>query len=336
MRFGIIGVGVIADFHRRAIENVERAEVAGVYDKFPEAAKKFSEQHGIPAFDSIEALVQQGRCDGVTIATPSGFHRDPSIEAMRAGAHVLCEKPLEVTTEKIDEMIAASKETGKMLGGVLQFRTFEGPKKVKQVIESGKLGKILVADAYIKYYRSQEYYDSAGWRGTWALDGGGATMNQGVHWVDLIQWLVGEAEWVLGHYGTLGHSIEVEDVCHAIIGWKCGGQGVIEATTCAKPGFEARIEIHGEKGSVLLEDTRIKKLSVDGEEDYSEEPVVKGGGYSDPKAISTAGHEHHVRDFVEAFEQGRPPCVPAEDGRRSVRLITAIYESSREGKRIVI
>lgn len=334
MRFGIIGVGVIADFHRQAIEKVEGAECGGVYDKFGEAAKKFAEAKNLKAYDSIEALVKEGGCEVVTIATPSGWHMEPAIAAMKAGAHVLCEKPLEVTTEKIDRMIAASKEYGVKLGSVLQFRTFEGPMKAKQIIESGKIGKILVADAYIKYYRTQEYYDSAAWRGTWELDGGGATMNQGVHWVDCITWLAGEVEWVYSLASTLDHNIEVEDACHSIVKWKGGGQGVIEATTCAKPGFESRIEIHGQKGSILLEDTRIKKLAIDGEEVYEESTGEKGGGYGDPKAITTAGHEHHIRDMLNAVREGRDPFIPPSEARRSVELITAMYRSSREGVRI--
>ncbi|MCA9412066.1 MAG: Gfo/Idh/MocA family oxidoreductase [Candidatus Omnitrophica bacterium] len=334
MKFGIIGVGVIADFHRQAIENVDGAECIGVYDKFQEPAKNFAEKHNIKVFDSIESMVKDGGCQIVTIATPSGWHMEPAIEAMKAGAHVLCEKPLEVTTEKIDKMIATAKECGVKLGSVLQFRTFEGTKKAKAVIESGKLGKILIADAYIKYYRTQEYYDSAKWRGTWELDGGGATMNQGVHWVDCISWLAGDAEWVCSLASTLNHNIEVEDVCHSIVKWKSGAQGVIEATTCAKPGFESRIEIHGEKGSILLEDTKIKKMSIDGEEDYEDTGSEKGGGYSDPKAITTAGHEHHVRDMMEAVEQNRDPFIPPTEARRSVDLITAMYRSSREGGRV--
>jgi len=336
MRFGMIGVGVIADFHRQAIANVEEAELVGVWDKFPPAAKKFSEERHVPVFASIESLVKEGGCEVVTIATPSGFHMEPSIEAMRAGAHVLCEKPLEVSIEKIDRMIAASKEYGVKLASILQFRTYDGPKKANALIEEGRIGKILIADAYIKYYRNQAYYDSAPWRGTWELDGGGATMNQGVHWVDCLQWLAGEAEWVQGLASTLDHTIEVEDVSHSVVRWKGGGQGVIEATTCAKPGFESRIEIHGQKGSILLEDTRIKKVAIDGEEEYEEEAQVRGGGYSDPKAISTRGHEIHVRNMIEAVRQDRPPLVPGEEARKSVRLITAIYESSRTGQKVVI
>lgn len=336
MRFGIIGVGMIADFHRRAIENVEGAELVGVFDKFAEAANQFASTHGVPAFESIDALVKVGGAEAVTIATPSGWHLDPTVEAARAGAHVLCEKPMEITTDRIDQMIAACKKAGVKLGGVLQFRTFEGPRKAKELIDSGKLGRILVADAYIKYYRTQEYYDSAGWRGTWEFDGGGATMNQGVHWVDCIQWLVGVPEWVQASALTVGHTIEVEDVSHAIVKWKEGGQGVIEATTCAKPGFETRIEIHGEKGSIVLEDVRLKKVVIDGEPDYEEAPEGKGGGYGDPKAISTAGHEAHIRNFVEEVAQGNEPMVTGEEARKSVHLITSIYRSSREGARVML
>lgn len=336
MRFGLIGVGVIADFHRRAIGNVEGAEVVGVYDKFAEAAKRFGEQHNLQVYDSIEKLIKEGGCEVVTVATPSGWHLDPVLQAAEAGAHILCEKPMEITTERIDRMISACHKAGVKLGGVLQFRTYQGPRKAKQVISAGKLGRILIADAYIKYYRTQEYYDSAKWRGTWEFDGGGATMNQGVHWVDLIQWLVGEPEWVYALTSTQNHQIEVEDISHAVVQWKGGGQGVIEATTCAKPGIETRIEIHGEKGSILLEDIRIKKMVIDGEPDYEDATETMGGGYGDPKAITTAGHEYHVRDMIAAIQENRDPVVTGEVARTSVNLITSIYKSSREGVRISI
>jgi predicted dehydrogenase len=335
MRFGLIGVGVIADFHRQAIEKVEGAEVGGVYDKFPEPAKKFAEQHHIPVFDSIENLVKEGGCEAVTIATPSGWHMEPALEAAKAGAHILSEKPMEITPERIDRMVEGCREGGVKLGGILQFRTFEGPRKAKKILSEERLGKILIADAYIKYFRTQEYYDSAPWRGTWEFDGGGATMNQGVHWVDCLQWLAGDPEWVYGLASTLSHDIEVEDASHAIVKWKSGAQGVIEATTCAKPGIETRIEIHGEKGSILLEDIRIKKLVIDGDPDYEEELHIKGGGYGDPKAINTAGHEFHIRDMMNAIREGRDPVVTAAEARKSVDLITSIYKSSREGKRVV-
>ncbi|KXK31602.1 MAG: putative 4,5-dihydroxyphthalate dehydrogenase [Candidatus Hinthialibacteria bacterium OLB16] len=336
MRFGLVGVGVIADFHRRAIEQVEGAELGGVYDKFPEAAHKFGQQHNIPVFNSIEDLVQSGGCEVVTVATPSGWHMAPVLEAAHAGAHILCEKPMEVTTEKIDRMIAECRKAGVKLGGILQFRTFDGPRQARQIIQEGRLGKILVADAYIKYYRSQEYYDSAAWRGTWEFDGGGATMNQGVHWVDLIQWLAGEPEWVYSLASTLGHRIEVEDASHSIIKWKGGGQGVIEATTCAKPGIETRIEIHGEKGSILLEDTRLKKCVIDGEPEIADSSHSQGGGYGDPKAITTAGHEYHIRDMIQAIQEGRDPVVTGAEARKSVHLITSIYRSSREEQRVYL
>ena len=334
VRFGTIGVGVIAEYHRQAIEAVDDAELVGVYDRFQEPLERFSQKHNIPHFDSVESLVRDGKCDVITIATPSGWHLQPAVEAMRAGAHILCEKPLEVTLQRIDRMIETANETKRKLGAVLQIRTFPSCVKAKQVITQGKLGKIVVADAYIKYFRTQEYYEESAWRGTWDLDGGGATMNQGIHWIDLLNWLVGDAEWVLAAASTLAHTIEVEDVCHAVIGWKNGAQGVIEATTCAKPGFESRIEIHGEKGSILLEDTRIKKLIIEGEEDYEEAPKTAAGGHADPKVFSVEGHILHVRDMMQAIAEDREPVIPGAEARKSVQLITTMYESSRIGRRI--
>ena len=334
MRFGIIGAGMIADFHRRAIEEVEGAELVAVYNKTEKSAQEFSEEHHIPWFDNIEKMVREAGCEVVTIATPSGWHLEPSLEAMAAGAHVLSEKPMEITTDRVDQMIAAAQAAGVLLGGILQFRTGVAARKAKEIIESGRLGNLLVADAYIKYYRDQPYYDSGAWRGTWELDGGGATMNQGIHWVDLIRWLMGDPEWVYGLASTLGHQIDVEDVSHAIVKWKNGAQGVIEATTCAMPGIDTRIEIHGENGSILLEDTRLASVVIDGEEEYHEEKTESGGGYDKPTSISTEGHVRHIQDIMEAVTENPPPLVPGEEARKSVELITAIYQSSREGKRI--
>ncbi len=336
MRFGIIGAGVIAEYHCNAIEAVADAQLVGVYDKLRQAAQNFATKHDIPAFDSIESLVQQGNCDVVTIATPSGWHLEPCIAAMEAGAHVISEKPLEITIERIDRMIDTAQMNNRKLGAILQIRTFPGCQKAKQILDEGRLGKILVADAYMKYYRTQEYYEESAWRGTWNLDGGGAAMNQGVHWIDLINWLMGDAEWIYAVAQTLGHQVEIEDICHAVIGWKCGAQGVLEATTCAKPGFETRIEIHGEHGSLLLEDTHIKKLILDGEPDYEESQQEAAGGHADPKVFSAAGHIIHIQDMIEAVRNDREPMVPGWDARRSVHLITSMYQSSQEDRKVFL
>jgi len=331
MRFGIVGAGVIAEYHREAILRTQGAELVGVYDKFPEAARRFADKHGLVVFPSIAELVGKGGAEVATIGTPSGWHLEPATEAMEAGAHVLCEKPLEVTVERIDRMIDAAERTNRKLGGILQMRTFSGSRKAKELLDSGALGKILIADAYIKYYRTQEYYDSDAWRGTYALDGGGATMNQGIHWVDLIQWLMGDAQAVYASCATLGHNIEVEDINHAVVKWPGGGQGVLEATTCAKPGFPTRIEIHGENGSLILEDARITKL-VMGEKEIPQEESTAAGGHADPKVFSVEGHILHVQDMIEAVRENRDPLVPGAEARKSVKLITSMYESSRGGK----
>ncbi|MCA9426708.1 MAG: Gfo/Idh/MocA family oxidoreductase [Candidatus Omnitrophica bacterium] len=330
MKFGIVGAGVIAEYHLEAIRRTEKAEIAGVYDKFPEAAKAFGEKHSIPVHPSIESLVQEGGAEVITIGTPSGWHLEPATQAMEAGAHVLCEKPLEVTLDRIDRMIEVGKKMNKKIGGILQVRTFPGCQQAKRILEEGRLGKLLLADAFIKYYRTQEYYESAGWRGTFELDGGGAAMNQGIHWIDLIQWLAGGAESVCAHAATVGHQIEVEDVCLGMVQWKNGARGVIEATTCAQPGFATRIEFHGEKGSLLLEDSQIKKFVIDGEDQPIEEGTTGAGGHADPKKFSVEGHVIHVQDMIEAIEQDRDPLIPGHEARKSVELIVSMYESSKK------
>jgi len=336
MRIGLIGVGVIADYHRRAILEIEGTEIAGVFDKFPEATQRFAGQHGLKAYSSIEAMIKEGGCQLVTIATPSGFHLEPTLEAARCGANILSEKPMEITTQRVNQMLQACRDAGVLLGGILQFRTYAGPRKAREVILSGQLGRILVADAYIKYYRTQEYYDSAAWRGTWALDGGGATMNQGIHWIDLIEWLVGAPLWVQAVTATMNHNIEVEDVAHAIVKWKCGAQGIIEATTCAKPGIDTRIEIHGEKGTIQMDGTRIRRMVIDGEEDYIDPEMSAAGGFDKPTSITTDGHRFHIQDMIQAIQTGRQPIIPPEEAIKSVRLISSIYRSSYEDRRVEV
>lgn len=330
MKFGLIGAGVIAEYHIEAIRRTSNAEAVGVYDKFPEAAKAFAERHDLKVYDSISSLVREGGAETVTIGTPSGWHLEPAAEAMEAGAHVLCEKPLEVTLDRIDRMIQTAERTGRKLGGILQVRTFAGSRRTKSILEEGLLGKLLIADAYIKYHRTQAYYESADWRGTWSLDGGGAAMNQGIHWIDLLQWLAGGAESVCADAATVSHDIEVEDVCLGLVRWKNGARGVIEATTCAQPGFATRLEFHGDRGTLILEDSQIKRFMLDGQDQPIDTPSEGAGGHSDPKKFSVEGHVLHVEDMIRAVEEDRDPMVPGFAARKSVELIVSMYESSRK------
>ncbi|GAB2720956.1 Gfo/Idh/MocA family protein [Paenibacillus thermoaerophilus] len=330
VRFGIVGCGIIAELHAEAIRACPHAELAAVIDIDPERSRSFAEKHGIPhAFSDLGDMLSLPEIDVVSICTPSGLHGDAAIQAARSGKHVLCEKPLEITPEKMTAMIEACRNAGVKLGCVYQRRALSVPKAVKRVIEEGKLGKLVLGDAYLKYYRSQAYYDSAGWRGTWALDGGGALMNQGVHGVDMIQWLCGGIQKVYGRTAALSRNIEVEDTAVAVVEFRNGAFGVIEGATTVYPERSTRFEIHGELGTVVFDDNGIQEWHVPGEET----PPAK----DDPiEGVRSYGHYLFIEDMALAVLEDREPMVPGEEARKAVDIILAIYESSSSKREVIL
>ena len=280
--------------------------------------------------------------NAVSICTPSGVHLDPAVAAAEAGKHVIVEKPLEITTERCDKIIEACDQAGVRLTVTFQSRFHESSKLMKKAVESERFGKITMGDAYVKWYRSQEYYDSGAWRGTWALDGGGALMNQAIHSVDLLVWLMGPVEEISAMMATMTHErIEVEDVAVANLKFASGALGVIEATTTSYPGALKRIEISGNKGSAVLEEEDIKDWQF-ADETAQDETIrsemagktESGGGASDPSAISHHGHTMVFEEFISSIIEDRPSQIDGNEGRRSVEVIEAIYQSARTGQRI--
>lgn len=336
VRFAIIGTGNIAGFHADAIKQVPAAQLVAAFSRGNPAP--FAEKYGCDAVKSLEALLAREDVDAVCITTPSGAHGDPAIAAMRAGKHVLCEKPLEITPQRIDDMLACSVETGRILAAVFQSRFGQGAQTVRQAVEQGRFGRITLASAYIKWWRTQQYYDSGAWRGTWDLDGGGALMNQGIHAIDLLQWLVGLPTQVQASTATLAHDrIAVEDTAVATLRYANGALGVIEGATSAYPGWTKRIEISGDKGSVILEDDNIKFWQFENE--LPGDAAIRtggganiGGGAANPLAISTEGHRRQIEDLCAAIKEKRQPAIAGRDARNAVALITAIYESARTGR----
>jgi len=333
VRFALIGTGNIAGFHADAIKQVPAARLVAAFSRGnPEA---FAEKHGCAAVRSLEELLARPDVDAVCITTPSGAHGDPAIAAMRAGKHVLCEKPLEVTPQRIDAMLACAAETKRILAAVFQSRFGTGAQTVKRAVEAGRFGRITLASAYIKWWRTQQYYDSGAWRGTWDLDGGGALMNQGIHAIDLLQWLVGLPVQVQAATATLAHErIAVEDTAVATLRYESGALGIIEGATSAFPGTAKRIEICGDKGSVILEDDNIKQWQF--ETDEAGDAAIRsgggtdiGGGAGNPMAISTEGHRRQIEDLCGAISEGRQPAIAGRDARNAVALISAIYESAK-------
>jgi len=330
LRFALIGAGNIAEKYADAFKNIDNAELAAVVTRNASRAEAFARAHHIPCWATdIKTLFDRTDIDAVIIATPSGLHGTGAIEAAGFGKHVLSEKPLDITLERIDEMTEACSQAGVKLGCAFQFRTFEHNRIACETIQSGRLGKILIANAFLKNYRSQQYYESGAWRGTWQLDGGGPFMQQGAHVVDLMVWMMGRAKWVFASVDTALHDIEVEDMGHAIVRYENGAQGVLEASTVVKPGYPNRIEIHGEKGSIILTEAGIIDWQLEGVQKPKLQTDDHTSGSADPMAIATAGHKKIIKDFIEAIEQDRDPLVSPESARASVELILAVYQSAK-------
>ena len=339
--FGIVGTGMIARFHAAAINAIPEARLVGCFNHNLEKAQAFAGEHGCQAYDKLDAMLADLDIHVVTICTPSGAHLEPAIAAAKAGKHLLVEKPLEITLERCDAIINACRENNVKLGTIFPSRFGDANIVLKQAIDEGRFGKLTLGDTYVKWWRSQEYYDSGGWRGTWALDGGGAYMNQAIHNVDLISWLMGDVHQVCGLTATLAHErIEVEDVGVAVVTFKNGALGTLEAATSAWPGLLKKTEIHGTEGSVIIEQDSILLwhfMNAKPEDDEIRARFARSessGGAADPKAISFTGHQRQFEDFVKAIQQNRDPAVDGAEGRRSVEIILAIYESSRSGQRI--
>ncbi len=339
--FAIVGTGGIAETYLEAISSAPGAELRAVYNRSGEKAKRFASSSDIAVEGTLEGLLGRNDVEVVCVATPSGAHGEVAIPAMEAGKHVLCEKPLEVTVEKVDQIIETSERTGRILAAVFQSRFSPQAQLLKETIGRGRFGRITQCSAYIKWWRDDAYYRSANWRGTWSLDGGGALMNQSIHYVDLLQWLVGMPQSVSAYCATLSHEgLEVEDTAAVSMRFPGGAVGVIEASTSSFPGFERRIEIVGNEGSAILEDNRIEfwQFSDELPEDEkirTEEPEVDiSGGTSDPRAISTEGHRLQILDLVGAIRENRSPTIPGSEGRKAVQLIQAIYEAAQTGRSI--
>lgn len=342
--FGIVGAGAIAHFHARAILNIQNADLIGIYSINKSKSVPFAETHQCEVFDSLEDLLGHPQIDVVCICTPSGIHLEPALQSMKAGKHCLIEKPLEVTLERCDQIIEAADKAGVKVGVIFPSRFYADNQKVKKAVDASQFGDLVLGDAYVKWSRTTEYYQSAKWRGTWQFDGGGALMNQGIHSVDLLQWYMGDVEFVQAIQGNRKHKdLEVEDTVVSAIQFRNGAMGTIEASTATYPGAPKRIEIMGTKGTAVIEDNQLIRYAfADGvATDQSSlagqnQNVALAGGASDPANIDISGHKYQILDMIESIETGKAPYIDAKEGRKSVEIILAIYESARTGKRIAL
>jgi UDP-N-acetyl-2-amino-2-deoxyglucuronate dehydrogenase len=335
--FGIIGAGLIGDFHARAISSLDNARLAGICGSNMTKVKALAEKYNCRAFSGTEELLASDDIEIVTIATPSGAHMEPVIQAAKHGRHVICEKPLEISLERIDRMIGAHEIAGTRLGGIFNYRFNDTIKHLKKAVDKGRFGTITYAAVHVPWWRNESYYANS-WHGTKKLDGGGALMNQAIHMIDILQYLMGPVESLQAFTGTLAHNIEVEDTAAAVLRFRNKALGIIYGTTASWPGQFRRLEITGTKGTVVQVENSFKVWQFEDQNEYDEEIIRSysgiegGGGVSDPGAIPFEPHARNIAAFIEAVEEGQPFEVDAIEARRAVEIILAIYQAAREQK----
>lgn len=331
---GLIGGGNITETHARAARAVPGVSVAVIHGTNADKVDRLCREYGGRAYQDFEAFLAHRPMDMVMIGSPSGLHATQGIAAAQRGLHVLTEKPIDVTTKRADALIEAAKQSGVKLGVIFQDRMKPDIQKVKQWIDQGLLGKPLLADARVKWYRPPEYYADSKWRGNLALDGGGALMNQGVHTVDLLLWLLGDVIRIQARTATALHAIEAEDTSVAILEFAGGALCTLQATTAAYPGYPRRLEITGSRGTVILEHDRIIAA------DLRDAPagLLAGSSGDENQSASSAvvsdisGHRAVLEDFLRAIEQNGTPACDGYEGRRSVAVIEEIYRVARDSK----
>ena len=331
LKFAIVGTGTIAKHHGLALKEIPGAELVSFYERNTANVHKFEQMFNISSAAGYPQLLANPDIDVIDITLPSGLHSEYGVKAALAGKHVIVEKPIDVTLEKADALINACKRSGVTLSVISQMRFIPDILQLKKFITEGKLGTLMEGDAYIKWYRSPEYYKSSAWRGTWALDGGGSFINQAIHFIDLLLYIMGPVNWVSAKTRTTTHDIEVEDIGMAMVEFHNGSHGIIQASTAIYPGFPARLEIHGTKGTVIFEGDRISFMHIEGEVSRSTREVHKGGA-AVPTAIDVGPFVNQFMDIIDSIHGKWEPKVSGEEARKSLQLILAIYHSSRTGQ----
>ncbi len=343
---GIVGCGMIARFHVRALNDIPGTRVVAVFDQIPASAAKLQQENleqwniRCDTAPDLETMLKRKDVDIIIITTPSGSHMEPAVAAANAGKHVVVEKPMEITKERCDRIIDACDKNKVQLCTIFPSRFGDANRELKAAVIAGRFGRLTLGETTCKWWREQSYYDQGGWRGTWALDGGGALMNQAIHNVDLLLWMMGDVTQIMGFTAMLAHErIEVEDTAVAALRFKNGALGVIQATTSVWPGYPKTIAIHGDQGSAVIEqddllrwDFKAAKPDDDAIRQRFAQKVGASGGSSNPAAISHIGHARQLTDFVESIQNKRAPLVDGREGRKAVEVILAIYESGKSGK----
>ncbi|HEX4208348.1 MAG TPA: Gfo/Idh/MocA family oxidoreductase [Ktedonobacteraceae bacterium] len=346
LRFGIIGCGVIGPTHAAAIESIPDAELVAVADVVAEKAQKLADKYHVKAYTSAQEMFAHEQLDVVDVCTPSGMHGKHACMVMRAGYHTIVEKPMEIASERIDEMLRVQKETGKKLAVISQHRFDEASVQIHTLLQEKALGRLVLGNAAIPWWRSQKYYDSGAWRGTWELDGGGILMNQSIHSIDVLQWLMGPVKTIYAYTDTLVHTMETEDVAVAVLRFANGALGTISATTGAYPGVSTRIEVCGDRGSAVIENDKLGFLHLASEdtgevgayggnpEQFKVKDQQQSSTANDPAALSASTHALQIADMIRAIRTNSTPLVDGNAARHPVDIILGVYESARTGKEI--
>jgi len=332
---GVVGAGLIADFHARAIGDLPNARLTGFCDGGSGRAAKLADKYGGRVFADYRQMAADAETDILTIATPSGLHLEPAVAAAEAGKHVICEKPLEITLERVDAMIAAHEQAHTRLGGIFPCRFNDAMNPLREAINSGRFGTITYAGVYVPWWRTDAYYKDS-WRGTWKIDGGGALMNQSIHMIDMLCDLMPPVESVHAFTHHLGHpQIESEDTAAACVSFANGAVGLIYGTTASWPGQFRRFEISGTRGTVVYLENSFTMWKF-AEETGADEAIRErfgqasgGGGTADPAAINCENHTRNLKAFLESLESGQEFSINGREARKAVALILAIYESAR-------
>lgn len=328
IRFALVGAGMVAGHHVKALQQISGVELIGVCEKDLDKARNFAERHQITnVFDSLDFL-NDPNVDIVDVVTPQGSHAEIGIVAAKAGKHVIVEKPIDADLDKADELIKICHKQGVTLSVISQNRFTDAIRSVRSAIRKGEFSKIIEGDVYVKWYRPQSYYDQDDWRGSKDQEGGGVLINQAIHFIDMLLWVMGPVKSVYAQTKTVAHKMQTEDLALAMINFESGALGIIQGSTAMYPGLPARLEIHGTKGTAILEGTEISFWQIEGQEARGDKEKVDASGANVPMAIPLEPFVRQFKDVIAAIREGRPPLVTGEEARKPLALIKAIYESA--------
>ncbi len=345
--FAVVGLGM-GKHHCRSIKDAFGARLVAVCDLDEERLNPIAEQYGCKAYTSFDELLKDDEVEVVNVATPSGSHADIGIQVADSGRHLIVEKPADIKVERIDALAEAGGRNGIKIGCIFQDRFVPMNGRIREAVQGGRLGELIGLHAHLPWFREQAYYEGlhGDWKGTWAMDGGGSLMNQGVHTVDLIQWIGGPVKSVMGMFGVFGHKIEAEDQSVALLRFKNGALGTLYTTTCCPPGYDQLVTIYGSNGSIMKDYTKLLAWKIQGEMEKEEEAEMlqlfgeqsgkKQGISSDPTALSVDGHTIIIGDMVEAIREDRQPLIGLEDAKHAVAIVNAIFESGRTGREVEV